>query len=138
MSKRGRKRAQNEFRERRRQIELKRGEPTASLASTAFDRVYQPPGTPTRMVKTASPASAQVEARPTGPASAKPGTSPDVDEVYTLAEVCRLLKVSRSTVDRMHLDGDLPGRIKLRGQVRYHGPTVRQHLASLVTRVDKV
>lgn len=63
----------------------------------------------------------------------EPDRVSDSDEVYTLAEVCRLLKVSRSTVDRMDQDGELPGRFKVRGQVRYHGPTLRAHLAYVAT-----
>ena len=62
----------------------------------------------------------------------------DTDEVYTIAEVCKLLKLSRATVDRMTGRGELPGRLKLGGQVRFHGPTLRRFLADSVRKVDNV
>lgn len=40
--------------------------------------------------------------------------------LLTIADVCTLLNVSRSTLLRLEKSGALPGRVKLGGQVRYH------------------
>jgi excisionase family DNA binding protein len=40
--------------------------------------------------------------------------------LLTIADVCALLNVSRSTLLRLEKSSGLPGRIKLGGQVRYH------------------
>ena len=47
-------------------------------------------------------------------------------------EVCRMLNLSRSTVDRLVKAGKLPGRIKIGGQVRFHRPTLEAWLCRLV------
>lgn len=48
--------------------------------------------------------------------------------LLTVPQVCKLLNVSRSTVDRMAERGEIPGRMKLGGQVRYHRPTLQTWL----------
>jgi excisionase family DNA binding protein len=45
--------------------------------------------------------------------------------LLTVAQVCQLLNLSRSTVDRLAKRGELPGRLKLGGQVRYDAGTLR-------------
>ncbi len=52
--------------------------------------------------------------------------------LLTVAETCRLLNVSRSTVNRMERAGTLPGRIEMGGAVRYHRETIEAWLRSLV------
>jgi excisionase family DNA binding protein len=47
------------------------------------------------------------------------------------AEVCALLKISRSTLDRMEKSGALPGRVKIGGQVRYHKRVLEDWLFKL-------
>ena len=46
-------------------------------------------------------------------------------------EVATLLGVSRATVYRMATDGELPGVVAIRGQLRIHRPTLERHLAEL-------
>jgi excisionase family DNA binding protein len=50
--------------------------------------------------------------------------------LLTCAEVCKLLSVSRSTLDR--LGETVPGRVKLGGQVRYHRETLENWLLDQV------
>ena len=54
--------------------------------------------------------------------------------LLTVADLCLLLNVSRSTVNRMERAGTLPGRIEIGGAVRYHRETVEAWLKSLVQR----
>ena len=56
---------------------------------------------------------------------------PSQDESTTLqpllvsvAQLCELLNVSRSTLYRMEQSGSIPGRVKIGGQVRYHLETI--------------
>jgi excisionase family DNA binding protein len=51
--------------------------------------------------------------------------------VIPVKGVCELLALSRATVDRLARKGELPGRIKLGGQVRYHVPTLLKWLDEL-------
>lgn len=58
---------------------------------------------------------------------------PDPDAILlSVAEMCRLLKISRATLVRMDNSGKLPGRIKLGGSVRFHRATVESWLHSLI------
>ena len=58
---------------------------------------------------------------------------PDPDAILlSVAEMCRLLKISRATLVRMDNSGKLPGRIKLGGSVRFHRATVESWLQSLI------
>ncbi len=52
--------------------------------------------------------------------------------VLTVADVCRLLKISRVTLYRIEKETPLPGRVKLGGQVRYHRETLEQWLKQKV------
>ena len=52
--------------------------------------------------------------------------------LLSVAEMCSLLKISRATLVRMHKSGQLPGRIKLGGSVRFHRETVETWLQSLI------
>jgi excisionase family DNA binding protein len=63
----------------------------------------------------------------------KPAPKRPSDEVSLLlscSEVCSLLKISRSTLDRLEKAGSLPGRVKLGGQVRYHRQVIEDWLLS--------
>jgi excisionase family DNA binding protein len=53
--------------------------------------------------------------------------------LLSVAEMCTLLKVSRATLVRLDKSGQLPGRIKLGGSVRFHRETVETWLQSLIT-----
>ena len=53
---------------------------------------------------------------------------PQNDLVLTVAEVCELLKISRSTL----LRADIPGKLKIGGCVRYHRETLDQWLLASV------
>jgi excisionase family DNA binding protein len=44
--------------------------------------------------------------------------------LLTVSDVCRLLKISRSTLIRIEKAGQLPGRLLLGGSVRYHRETI--------------
>jgi len=48
--------------------------------------------------------------------------------LLTVADVCALLNVSRSTLLRLEKAGSLPGRVKLGGQVRYHREKIERWL----------
>jgi len=50
-----------------------------------------------------------------------PEVEPSITSILlTVAQVCSLLNLSRSTLDRMAKAGQIPGRVKIGGQVRYH------------------
>ncbi len=51
-------------------------------------------------------------------------TAKPVSLLLTVADLCALLKVSRSTITRMERDGSLPGRVMVGGSVRYHRETI--------------
>ncbi len=56
----------------------------------------------------------------------------DSSLLLTIPEVCLLLKLSRSTLDRMAKTDSIPGRIKIGGQVRYHRKLLEQWLLSQI------
>jgi excisionase family DNA binding protein len=56
--------------------------------------------------------------------------------LLTIADLCRLLQVSRSTLHRMAASGKIPGRITLGAQVRYHRPTVEAWFRELAGGAD--
>lgn len=62
------------------------------------------------------------------------GTGADIPAVNTLlltvADLCALLQISRTTLFRMEKAGKVPGRLSLGGQVRYHRETVETWLRS--------
>lgn len=51
---------------------------------------------------------------------------------YTLKEMCELLGVSRSTLDRMAQKKLIPGRVKIGGQIRYHKASVSRWITDQV------
>lgn len=53
--------------------------------------------------------------------------------LLSVAEMCRLLKISRATLIRMDKSGKIPGRIKLGGSVRFHRETVEAWLKDLIS-----
>lgn len=53
--------------------------------------------------------------------------------LLSVTEICALLKISRATLIRMDKSGQLPGRIKLGGSVRFHRETVETWLQSLIS-----
>ncbi|AJE03335.1 helix-turn-helix transcriptional regulator [Geobacter pickeringii] len=78
------------------------------------------------------------EARPaagagTGAAPVPAGDPPAADALLlTVADLCGLLQISRSTFFRLKKAGQVPGCITLGGQVRYHRETVEAWLRSQV------
>jgi excisionase family DNA binding protein len=48
--------------------------------------------------------------------------------LLTVSDLCALLNVSRMTVYRMEKTGELPGKVKLGGQVRYHREIIEKWL----------
>jgi excisionase family DNA binding protein len=48
--------------------------------------------------------------------------------LLTMAQVCELLNVSRTTFYRMRQAGEIPGAVTLGGQVRYHRETLEKWL----------
>lgn len=50
--------------------------------------------------------------------------------LLTVADLCALLQISRTTLFRMEKAGKVPGRLSLGGQVRYHRETVETWLRS--------
>ena len=59
-----------------------------------------------------------------------------VSPLFTVREVCSFLKVSRSTLQRMEKAGELPGRVKLGGQIRYHRETLEKWLLERVEQTS--
>jgi excisionase family DNA binding protein len=61
-----------------------------------------------------------------------PAAVPVQDDVLllTVPQVCSLLSVSRRTLYRV----DIPGKIKLGNQVRYHRPTIEAWLCQQLTK----
>jgi len=53
--------------------------------------------------------------------------------LLTVSDICKLLKISRSTLIRMEKSGQLPGRLMLGGSVRYHRETIDAWLRGLAT-----
>jgi excisionase family DNA binding protein len=53
--------------------------------------------------------------------------------LLSIPQVCNLLNLSRSTIDRMAKSESIPGRIKIGGQIRYHRPTLETWLVSKIT-----
>lgn len=51
--------------------------------------------------------------------------------LLTVSDICKLLKVSRSTLIRIEKAGQLPGRLMLGGSVRYHRETIDAWLNDL-------
>lgn len=75
------------------------------------------------------------------PSAASPAVPVDAAPVeafkpllLTMAQLGQLLNVSRSTLYRMEKDGQLPGRVQVGGQVRYHLETVEEWLRAQVRR----
>ena len=56
--------------------------------------------------------------------------------LLTIADVCALLNVSRSTLLRLEKAGGLPGRIVLGGQVRYHREVIENFLIGESKKVE--
>jgi len=52
-------------------------------------------------------------------------------ELLSVNDVCKLLKISRSTLIRMEKAGLVPGRLVLGGSVRYHLDTIKNWLQNL-------
>ena len=63
----------------------------------------------------------------------KPPSSEAAHILLSVKEMCGLLKISRATLVRMDKSGQLPGRIKLGGSVRFHRETVETWLKSLIS-----
>ena len=53
--------------------------------------------------------------------------------LLTVSDICKLLKISRSTLIRMERSSQLPGRMMLGGSVRYHRETIDAWLRGLAT-----
>lgn len=51
--------------------------------------------------------------------------------LLTVSDVCKLLKISRSTLIRMEKVSHIPGRLMLGGSVRYHRETIEAWLQDL-------
>ncbi|MBI2355427.1 MAG: helix-turn-helix domain-containing protein [Deltaproteobacteria bacterium] len=77
-------------------------------------------------------ASAESPSRP-APGGQKAPSSEAGAILLSVAEMCALLKISRATLVRMDKSGQLPGRIKLGGSVRFHRETVETWLKGLIT-----
>lgn len=57
--------------------------------------------------------------------------------LLTLADVCALLNVSRSTVIRLEKAGGLPGRVTVGGSVRYHRLVIEEWLMEQATGQER-
>jgi excisionase family DNA binding protein len=84
----------------------------------------------TEQVKQPSPK--KPKSQPKAPKAQKEPAGETVNVLLSVKEMCRLLKISRATLVRMDKSGQLPGRIKLGGSVRFHRETVETWLQSLI------
>lgn len=66
------------------------------------------------------------QAAPPPPPAAPLPTTPAL--LYTVHEIAAALRVSRATVDRLQARGELPGKLKIGGQVRYLRDVIDQWL----------
>jgi excisionase family DNA binding protein len=48
--------------------------------------------------------------------------------LLTVSQVCALLNISRSTLFRLEKSGEIPGRVTIGGQVRYHRQVIEEWL----------
>jgi len=48
--------------------------------------------------------------------------------LLTVSQVCALLNISRSTIFRLEKSGEMPGRVNIGGQVRYHRQVIEDWL----------
>jgi predicted DNA-binding transcriptional regulator AlpA len=69
------------------------------------------------------------------------GSSPNVESspesrepslLLTVSDLCGLLRVSRTTLNRIEKIEEIPGKIKLGGNIRYHRETIENWLRSRV------
>lgn len=96
-------------------------------------------GTKKKVAKEKKKSSDSKQLKPSVPKKSPPHNSPDVqkpfsgDMLLSVTEMCTLLKISRATLVRMDKSGQLPGRIKLGGSVRFHRETVEAWLQSLIS-----
>jgi len=98
------------------------------------------PKTKKPLNRSTSPSSPAGKAAPPGtragagrsPEASSPLSAQSTDQalLLTLPQVCHLLNLSRSTLDRMAKDNLIPGRLKIGGQIRYHRPTLDTWLLS--------
>lgn len=49
---------------------------------------------------------------------------------YTVPDMCKLLNISRATLDRMCLDKEIPGRKKWRGKILFHKSSIHHWINS--------
>lgn len=75
----------------------------------------------------ASPPAPPVEVVKVQPALKVPASTVE-PLLLSIADVCALLNVSRSTFLRLEKSTGLPGRIKIGGQVRYHRGIIEKWL----------
>jgi len=101
--------------------------PAASAASTALMPEPLPLGGLVAAEYTSEPVPEAAAARPAD-VETSAGARP---LLLTVAELCALLRVSRSTFYRHGLDGAIPGRVLIAGQVRYHRAEVERYLLEL-------
>lgn len=66
------------------------------------------------------------------PAAKVPASTVD-PLLLTVADVCALLNLSRSTLFRLEQKTPLPGRVKLGGQVRYHRGIIEKWILEQVS-----
>ncbi len=55
-----------------------------------------------------------------------------VSILLTVADLCQLLNLSRSSIARMERAGSLPGRVMVGGSVRYHRETIENWIRGKV------
>jgi excisionase family DNA binding protein len=75
--------------------------------------------------------SADLVAQPEKKKTHQPVTSEVLPLLLTLADVCALLNVSRSTVIRLEKAGGLPGRVTVGASVRYHRLVIEEWLLEM-------
>lgn len=81
----------------------------------------------------AKPAKTSEKVKPQKPRTPKKVEPLEPDAILlSVAEMCKLLKISRATLVRMDNAGKVPGRMKLGGSVRFHRQTVETWLQSLI------
>lgn len=104
------------------------------IARKTTEEKEQPPGS-LADAPAAAPAEQVVKSAPIS--SSLPGRKVKEQEpailplLLSVFQVCALLNVSRSTLFRLEKSGEIPGRVTLGGQVRYHRQVIEEWLLEL-------
>lgn len=106
-----------------------------SISRNTVDSSISPPSPKTLRKSVKAPESSALKSSPPTQSVSQINSgnrSLDMEPVLlSVTDLCKMLKVSRSTLIRMEKSGLVPGRLVLGGSVRYHLETIRNWLQDL-------